>query len=267
MGGSPMGGAGSGGMGTPPDPKCDLTGRWLVVQRSVEGAIGVEAAVRNWMYFEFSQSGQDVTATRGLDCGFDSVPLSAVSGSADLHKSWPTITQKNQMAGRKATIQSTSSGCTVSFPTYVSVYGSTVPYYRDTSHAMPGTNDKASGSTPGWEDWDADGNPGITYNISGIATGQVFYTTRMTNTWSGSISQGASKFTLTLAPIHEQVLLGYNGSSLITTPSQLSADKTAHFVDFARLDATQATGDDAATCDAVRTLASMLAPMADAKPF
>ena len=132
---------------------------------------------------------------------------------------------------------------------------------------MPGMNDKASGSTPGWEDWDADGNPGITYNISGIATGQVFYTTRMTNTWSGSIGQMASTFTLSLLPIHEQVLLGYNGSSLITTPSQLSADKTAHFVDFARLDATQATGDDTATCNAVRMLAPMLAPNADAKPF
>ena len=248
---------------------CNLSGRWLVVQRSVEEAIGVQAAVRNWMYFEFSQSGQDVTATRGLDCGFDSVPLSAVSGTADLRKSWPKITENNPMAGRKATIQQASSGCSVSFPAYVSVYGATVGHYKNKSNAMPGPSNQASGSTPGWEDWDADGNPGVTYNISGIATGQVFYSSRQTNTWSGSISQMASSFILALVPIHEQSLLGYAppSASLLTTPANLAADKALHFVEFARLNATQATGDDTATCNAVRMLASTLAPKGNAKPF
>jgi len=238
-----------------------------VVQRSVEEGVGVQQALRNWMYFEFSQNGQDVTATRGLDCGFDVVPLSAVAGAADLHKAWPKIMENNPMAGRKATIKSSSSGCTVSFPAFITVYGSTASYYRDPSHDLPGPNDKASGTTPGWEDWDADGNPGVTYNISGIATGQVFYAARQTNTWSGSIDQTGSSFIVPLVPKHENDQLGYNGSPFLTTQSTLSADKSLHFVQFARLDATQATGDDTTTCNAVRMLATTLAPKGDEKPF
>ena len=255
---------GTGGM--PPGP-CDLSGRWLVVERSVEEAIGVQTALRHWMYFEFAQNGQDVTATRGLDCGFDVVPLSALGGAADLRKAWPKIMENNQMAGRKATIQQASSGCAVAFPAFVFVSGATAAHYKNKSNAMPGPNDKASGSTPGWEDWDADGNPGVTYNLSGIATGQVFYAGRQTNTWSGSISQSASNFTIATVPIHENALLGYSGSSLLTTPSNVAADRSLHFVEFARLSATQATGDDTATCNAVRMLASTLAPKGNAKPF
>ena len=267
-GGSSMGGssgAPTGGM--PADPKCDLSGRWLVVQRSVEEGLSVQQALRNWMYFEFSQSGQDVTATRGLDCGFDVVPLSAIAGAADLHKAWPKITANNPMAGRKATIKPSESGCTVSFPSYISVYGSTVAYYKDPSHALPSPTEQAMGSTPGWEDWDADGNPGVTYNLSGIASGQVFYSSRQTNIWSGSIGQTGMSFILPLVPKHENDQLGYNGSPFLTTQSTLAADKSLHFAQFARLDATQATGDDTATCNAVRMLADTLAPKGNEKPF
>lgn len=268
-GGSSMAGAsGSPTGGMPADPKCDLSGRWLVVQRSVEEGLSVQQALRNWMYFEFSQSGQDVTATRGLDCGFDVVPLSAVAGAADLHKAWPKIMENNPMTGRKATITPTSSGCTVSFPPYITVYG-VIPtsYYRDSSHSLPTPSDHGAATMPGWEDWDADGNPGITYNISGIATGQVFYSARQTNTWSGSIGQSSNSFILSLAPKHENDQLGYNGSPFLTTQSTLAADKTLHIVEFARLNETQATGNDTATCDAVRMLATTLAPKGDAKPI
>ncbi|HVW28744.1 MAG TPA: hypothetical protein VHC69_25435 [Polyangiaceae bacterium] len=248
------------------DPNCDLSGRWLVTQRTVEEGLGVQQALRQWMYFEFTQNGTQATVTRGLDCGWDVVPLSAIAGSADLHKAWPKITANNPMAGRKGTIKTSSGGCSVSFAPYVSVYGATVSYYKDTSHALPDPNTEASGATPGWEDWDDDGNPGITYNLSGIASGQVFYSTRMTNTWSGTIDGTRSSFTIADAPKHENDELGYNGSPLLTTQSQLSADASLHFVQFARLDSTEATGDDTATCNAARTLATTLTPKADEKP-
>ncbi len=131
----------------------------------------------------------DVTVTRGLDCGFDVVSPSARSPARQIctrrgRRSWRTIPWRAARPRFKAS----ASGCTVSFPAYVSIYGATVAYYRDPSHAMPGASDVASGSTPGWEDWDADGNPGVTYNLSGIASGQVFYASRQTNTWSGAIT-------------------------------------------------------------------------------
>ena len=60
----------------------------------------------------------------------------------------------------------------------------------------------------------------------------------------------------------EQSLLGYNGPSLLSAASMNTRDNddSLHFVDFARLDASQATGDDATTCAAVRKLAPTLTP-------
>lgn len=238
----------------------------MVTQRVVVEAIGVQQALRMWLYFEFAQNGTQVIATRGLDCGYDVVPLSAVAGAADLHRSWPKIMTNNSMNGRKGTITPTSSGCSVSFEPSVTVDGATVSYYRDPSVALPGMADQASGSTPGWEDWDADGNPGISYHLSGIATGAVYVSARHTNTWAGTIHGTTPPFTVPDTAKHEEDLLGYDGSPFLTTTSSPSSDPTLKFAEFARLDDTQATGDDTTTCTAVRALAPTLTPNGDANP-
>jgi hypothetical protein len=238
----------------------------MVTQRVVVEAIGVQQALRMWLYFEFVQDGTEVTATRGLDCGYDVVPLTAIAGAADLHRAWPKIMTNNSMNGRKGTIAPTRSGCSVSFEPTTTVDGATVSYYRDLSVALPTTTDQASGSTPGWEDWDADGDPGISYHLSGVASGAVYVAARHTNTWAGTISGTAPPFTVPDTAKHEEDLLGYDGSPLLTTTSSPSADATLRFAEFARLDATQATGDDTTTCTAVRALAPTLTPKGDEKP-
>lgn len=257
------GGSTAGGTAQTPDVNCDLTGRWLVTQHTVEEGLGAQQAVRQWMYFEFAQDGSHVVATRGLDCGFDVIPLSAIGGSADLNGAWAEMMKQHPMAGREASVQATAAGCSITFDPYVLVYGATVAHYANTANALPGPDDAASGSTPGWEDWEADSHPGVTYNLSGIASGRVFYATRMTDIWSGQIEGTATSFILGDATAHENSLLGYDGSSLLTTESQLASDAELHFAEFARLDAAQATGDDAATCEAVRELADTLTPTAN----
>jgi hypothetical protein len=47
----------------------------------------------------------------------------------------------------------------------------------------------ASRSTPGWEDWDSDGNPGISGSIPGAVTGKIFVASRV-----GRGSRAAASF-------------------------------------------------------------------------
>jgi hypothetical protein len=101
-------------------------------------------------------------------------------------------------------------------------------------------------------------------NVTGLAVGQLYMVTRKWNAWSGAIAASASTFKLADTWDSEQSLLGYNGPSLLTAASSNTRDNDAslHFVEFARLDASQATGDDATTCAAIRKLAPTLTPNA-----
>jgi hypothetical protein len=144
------------------------------------------------------------------------------------------------------------------------IIGATVSAYLDPSQAMPKASQEAAPGSPGWEDWDNDGHPGFTMNVSGLVTGQIYIATRRWNTFSGTIPPGSTSFTLADNWSSEQDLLGYSGSSLLTATTSGTRDSVAaeHFVTFARLTVTQATGDDATTCAAIRTLAPSLTPKA-----
>jgi hypothetical protein len=246
---------------------CDLTGRWLATDRQVATAIGDQEASHTFYYLEITQSGSQATVTRGLDCGGNVRPISAVGANSDYPKTWPAILTHDPQTGRKATSVATSSGCSISFEKRYLVMGATVSYYEDPSHALPTTSEQASGSTPGWEDWDQDGNPGYTVGVTGFATGQVYLASRAYSAWSGTVPPSA--LAAQAGPIkladkwnNEQALLGYSGSSLLTSATMAVPDNNAslHFVQLARLDASQATGDDASTCSAVRSLAGTLTP-------
>jgi hypothetical protein len=243
---------------------CNLAGRWLLVDREVATALGAEEAAHEWLYFEMTQTGSDLTVTRGLACGQDVVGISAASANVDDHKVWPAFLTHVSETGRTGTSAAGGSGCSVSFPKFYEVLGATVAYYSDPGNPMPAPSDQATASSPGWEDWDGDGHPGFTMNVTGLATGQIYLATRRHNAWSGSIAAGANTFTLADDWNTEQDLLGYNGSSLLmeTASGTRDNDATLHFVTFARLAPSQATGDDATTCAAVRMLAPTLAPKA-----
>jgi hypothetical protein len=167
--------------------------------------------------------------------------------------------------GRTGTSVATSSGCSVSFEKYYEVIGASVPYYlQNLSVAMPTASQEATATSPGWQDWDDDGNPGITMNVTGLTTGQIYVSLRTYTQWSGAIAAGSNNFTLADDWDSDTDLLGYDGSSLLTSTASASKDNDAslHFATFARLSASQATGDDTAVCTAIRSLAPMLAPEA-----
>jgi hypothetical protein len=247
---------------SPPSGPCDLTGRWLVTDREVASGLGSQEATHSWYYMEINQTGSAVLVTKGLLCGQSIRSITAVGANVDYPKTWPALLAHDQATGRTATSVATSSGCSVSFDKHYLVTGATVPHYDDPSVALPTTSQEATSGDPGWEDWDQDGNPGYTLNVTGLAVGQIYLASRTSNQWSGAIAAHATLFKLADKWNTEQSLLGYNGSQLLTAATSGTPDNDAslHFVQFARLAASQATGDDATTCAAVRSLAGTLTP-------
>jgi hypothetical protein len=244
---------------------CDLSGRWLVADRRVATGLGAEEAGHEWFYFEISQTGSNVTVTHGVSCGGDVTGISSVAANVDYHKTWPAMQQYDLQTGRTGTSVATSSGCSVSFEKFYEVIGASVPYYDENVNvALPDAGQEATATTPGWQDWDMDGNPGITLNVTGLTTGQIYVVIRTYTQWSGSISANANDFTLPDDWDSDTDLLAYNGSSLLTATASASKDNDSslHFATFVRLSPTQATGDDTAACAAIRSLAPMLAPEA-----
>jgi hypothetical protein len=247
-----------------PSGPCDLSGRWLVVVRTVTTALGTTQAAHEWYYYEISQSGSQVTVSKGLVCGENVRGLSALSGNADFPKAWPAMMTNLSDTGRTGTSSPVAGGCQVSFEKSYEVMSATVSYYSNFSVSLPTLSEKASGSAPGWQDWDEDGEPGYTMNITGIATGQIYMVNRTWYALSGVIDGSASSFNLAVDWGSDQDVLGLNGPSILseTGTAVKDSDASQHFATLVRLSSTQATGDDASVCTAIRSLAPTLAPSA-----
>jgi hypothetical protein len=249
--------------GKPASP-CDLTGRWLVTLRTVTDALGTSQAAHEWYFYDITQTGPQVTVSKGLACGKEVRALTAASGNSDFPKTWPAMMAKLVVTGRKGTSSPASGGCQVSLATTYEVIGATESYYVDPSNALPGASDQASGTTPGWEDWDNDGQPGYTMTITGIASGQIYMVDRTRYALSGNVAASASTFDLAVDWTSEQDVLGVNGPPILSMTASAVKDSNAamHFATFARLGDSQATGSDSAICSAIRMLAPTMAPTA-----
>ena len=236
---------------------CDLTGEWLITQRGVFSALGVEQAGVYWFYYQIEQSGTEFTVTKGLLCGGQTNPITPVlSGAINQEASWPGMLKYNPHAGRRGTVSASGANCNVSFARTTIVMGATCPYYVDESHPLPTT--QASGSTPGWEDWDQDGQPGVTLNItSPLAAGRRFTVVRVVNDWTGSITGGATSFKLAAVPLQTESVLGAD-DEILKGAGDPTPNQADHYAQFAKLQPGQVQGDDATMCATIRMLAPTL---------
>jgi hypothetical protein len=269
--------AGSGGTGAAPMPNtagsgaapgasaCDMSGRWLVTRHEVADGLGQLQTSHSWLYYEIEQQGDLFTVKKGLNCGHGVVQRTLLGANVDMHLSWPAVLVKSRDDGRTGTSKASAGGCEIHFDKITRAEGVTVPYYNDPSIPLAAMNDQAMGTTPGWEDWDADGHPGITLVLSGGITGEVYVAVRSYNELSGTAPD--TSHTLKLADSWDQTenCLGYNGSPALTGQGVRASDPSFHFAELARLDPSQATGDDAAICAAIRSLAPTLTPNASDK--
>jgi hypothetical protein len=248
--------------GVPTSPSCDMNGRWLVAQRVLADAIGQKQASHNWFYYEIHQSADQVTVTKGLHCGYEVVPITALGATVDSHLAWPAILAHDSDTGRRGTMEVAASGCQLGIEKRYTVRGATVSFYSDPAQTMPTASQKAAGSSPGWEDWDLDGNPGITLVVSegGSNLGSLYCAQRDWNQFTGAVATSSTVFSVPVTWGSEQDALGYAGSQLVTESADPDSDPAQNFAWFARLGPTQATGDDTAICAAVRSLIPTLTP-------
>jgi hypothetical protein len=239
---------------------CNIDGRWLVSQRTLAAALGQTQAAHNWFYYEIKQDGEDLTVTKGLHCGYVVQHVSTLGANVSSEGAWPGILAHLNSDGRKGHMKPSGSQCAFDLAREYAIRGATVTYYRDPKTTLPTLAQQASGSTPGWEDWDADGKPGITLSVSGPAAGKLYLMQRDWTEYSGNTAKKSDKFQVPITWNTEQSVLGRDGSALIEQPAVPDSDPAQAWVWFHRLDASQATGSDTEICEAIRTLKDTLVP-------
>jgi hypothetical protein len=240
---------------------CDLNGRWLVSQRTVATALGQNQASHNWFYLEIRHGGAAILVTRGLHCGFEVLPLTALAAAVDSSPSWPAFLEKNRSTGRGGTFVEEAGSCHLKLSREYTVLA-----YLDPSVPLPGAGQQASASAPGWEDWDGDGHPGISLKVtSTLASGTLYVAQRDWSEYEGTTALDATKFRVAVTYDVEQVHFGRSedSSPAIDTSSSPSSDAAQHFAWFYKLEDGQATGSDEAVCAAVRSLKNELLPEAN----
>jgi hypothetical protein len=202
-GGGASGQAGDGGSAAPDvqaHPDCDLTGKWMSTQRTLSVAAGIEGVQQsghNWGYWEIEQDGIEAVTTRGLRCGFQVVDRST-SLPTEVFVSpaiWDGETTHSRNDGRRATYGATTGDeCHLHVEQRYLVRGATVEYFMDPAVDLAEAAEPATATAPGWEDWDEDGHPGVTFRISGLASGEVYVAQRDWNEYEGVTPRGADKF-------------------------------------------------------------------------
>jgi hypothetical protein len=266
--GSPAGGTGGTAGAGPLEGPCDLSGRWIATVHLVTDALGQKQTTHFYTYYEIAREGDGYVATKGLHCGDDAGAVGDFAVQVNFESAWPALRTRVSYAGRTMTSTPSAGGCDVHFAKAYTVRGATVDFYRDNpSVAMPTVNQPASGSMPGWEDWDEDGQPGITGRLSGpVVTGRVFVAPRHAIELTGTIPDTMSHFKLPIDWQQEPNVMAFDppDNFLLGSTADRHPDPTLHFGEFARLADDQATGDDNAICDAVIGLVPTLTPEAGA---
>jgi hypothetical protein len=245
---------------------CDLGGRWLVVQRVLATAIGQQQAAHTWYYFEIQQQGAEVTVTRGLHCGFDVIKKTSLAASVDSSAAWPALLQRNSSSGRRGRFVAEGGGCRLTLDREYVVRGATLPFYLDPARPLPDRMAMGGAGMPGWEDWDGDGNPGISLKVSSsLASGTLYTCQRDWTIYDGATAAGANKLKVSIRYGGEQVALGRSAGAAqaIESGSSPASDPAQHYAWFHRLGPAEARGSDAEICASVRTLKDTLLPEAN----
>jgi hypothetical protein len=240
---------------------CNMTGRWIATYHLVADALGEPQYTHYYHYFEIEQQGDALTVTKGLLCDSDSIGVGAFAATTSFAGAREFIAERVNFAGLQGSSVAGPGGCKIDIGEWYTVVGATNPYYLDPSTALPSAEEMASGDTPGWEDWDGDGNPGVTGQVSGIVTGKIFAAPRMRTSHSGVAADINAAFKLTSDWKGEQNVMAYDGTPLLGSESARAADPTLHFAELARLADDQATGDNKAICSSILELAPVLTPV------
>jgi hypothetical protein len=270
-----------------PDPACDLTGHWAVekvtVSAATVGTLLQEATTKNRMYYHIVQDGEQFEIVGSLECGFFVESLVTVTLSGDTQEALMCMVDSN---GRQGTAQLNGDDCEVRFDTRYTVRGlSPMEHWLDDDWApaegmvasspnlpapdMPnctcdgnacecddnGRYDPGTG-TPGWDDWDQNGLPGIT--ILPGRDNRWYVHMRDWDRYLGTVPAGSAEAPLDDLELevewwNAQGLMAYTEGSIVADEQpHLEAD---HYVTLRRIDAPDRNAlDDDALCEIVRDM-------------
>jgi hypothetical protein len=259
--------AGSGSAGSQPTnsngaASCDLSGSWLFTMHKTTDGLGNLQYIHTYLYYEIQQQADSFTVKKSLFCGMDVIGGGDFAVTVTYDAAIAGIMKNVSHNGRTGSSVATSGGCKVDFAKQYTVVGATLPYYLDPSTTLPTADDMAGGGKPGWEDWDSDGNPGVTGVCAGTVTGKIYTAAREWSTMTGVVPNVASVFELPLDWDEEPNVMAFDGSPFLGSSAVRAADASLHFVQFARLQPNQVSGDDAALCKSLVALGPTLTPIA-----
>lgn len=159
-------------------PDCDLNGHWIVQQQTVNVALGLPQTANNWYFFELAQDGETVTVRDHFDCGIEVLGTVRVQIKPE---TVDVLATHNRQVGRRGTMKRGATGsCELAFDRFWSVRGADEARFapddratRDPVAVVAQQKPLPSKDDPdGAEDWDGDGELGIAWYITGIASGE-----------------------------------------------------------------------------------------------
>jgi hypothetical protein len=238
------------------DPDCDLSGRWWSVESTVQVGFGgaVRQETRLLEYWELRQAGADLTVVRHRVCDIASRSVGALAATQVFYAEAYRDALRAQVRydGRVGLVGGLGDGrCALSMGEAAHVRGATLPHFADPERPLP--SEPAADGAPGTEDWDEDGDPGLSVQVTGAATGRVFSVTRSFDAPYGELAAGAERFTVAESFRTERVALGSAPAGLPSAELSASVDPADHTRTFLRIAAQELTGlDDSALCEALR---------------
>jgi hypothetical protein len=255
--------------GSVASPACRLEGAWM--SEEVTTQIGLGDAIRQRTtqleYWFFAQDGLDVTTLRHLVCDISARNVGVLS-TTETHYTTAyrdALRDHDAQVGRPALIGETPDGtCALSFAQGVQLRGATLDAFASSEKALPTTPQK--GEAPGVEDWDNDGHPGMTVQVTGAATGQLFTVLRSFDAPQGMLPVHASAFAVAESFRIERKVLGTIPASLPTAELTASPRRHDHYRAFLRLDDALHGLSPTKLCEALRAQARAARNELDALP-
>ena len=154
---------------------CDLSGIWIARMNGETSALGAQYP-NTWYYFEFAQRETELEVTRHMDCGIEVRGTATVQLTPETQRALLT---RNVQTGRKGTVRLENGSCAFELERFWSVRGVAESRYLPMPRNRVATLATVQGENPlpsrdqaaMTEDWDGDGQPGISWQISGIVSG------------------------------------------------------------------------------------------------
>jgi len=249
---------------------CDLSGSWAslgVTFTTADTPLAPGAQKTSaWSLVELEQDGDEVTVVSDLPCGIITTGAAVVNmRGPDNEFAPPTYKERTKTTGRVGTSVEAGGECEVAFERLYTAIGTTVP-----GAEPPGRIDgnPALDMLPALieddaEDWDEDGNPGVTFIITEtpIGSGTRSAIQRGWSELAGTIAADADEFMIPVAWALDDLILASSSALFATEAVVRQAD---HVAQYRRVDRDAIVGDtDVDTCTTLREALPYSAEPAD----